>query len=216
VFEISYFSAFIAGILSFISPCILPLLPMYLAFFAKNEKKHRFSHLLNIIAFVIGFGIIFIAMGLSSALLINQFIQFKFYLRIIGAIIMIVMGLYILGLIKIKALSTERRFHPVFQKSSWVIYCLVGMAFAAGWTPCIGPILASILFLAGMQGDVSTSILLLLFYTLGLAIPFLLIGIFEQWAMNFLKKSRNILFLLYKVAGIILIIMAFIMLFKGY
>lgn len=214
--DITYLSAFIAGILSFISPCILPLLPMYLAFFSRYEKKNKFTLILNIIAFILGFGTIFILMGLTSAMLINQFIAFKLYIRIIGSLIMMVMGLYILGVLKIRILSKEKRFHPIFKKSTWLVYFIVGMTFAAGWTPCIGPILASILFMAGMQGDIFHSLMLLIFYTLGLSIPFILIGIFEQWMMNFLKRSRIILFFIYKLAGIVLIIMAFILLLKGY
>jgi cytochrome c-type biogenesis protein len=179
--------AFFAGFASFISPCVLPIVPGYLSFIsgvsfeemtspsARSEVRRRIF--LNSLFFVIGFSIVFISLG-ASATFLGQALREQLHLitRIAGAVI-IVFGLHMTGLIRIPFLNYEKRFHAKGQPLGAAGALLVGLAFAFGWTPCIGPILASILAVASQQESVTEGIILLGAYSAGLGIPFLLAGL---------------------------------------
>jgi cytochrome c-type biogenesis protein len=182
--EISYIGAFLGGILSFLSPCVLPLIPSYLSFITgvsfedlktSNKARVRKLTIINSAAFVTGFSTVFILLGIfspfMSALLNASYRGIRLYH--IGGIIIIVFGLYVMGVLKIRFLSAEKRVHLESKPRGIIGSFIVGLTFAAGWTPCIGPILGAILLVAGTAGSTLYGFNLLFTYSLGLAIPFM-------------------------------------------
>ena len=176
---IELFIAFGAGFISFLSPCVLPLIPGYISYISGNTLedliKNKKTNLFPIILFTVGFSVIFISFGASASFLGKFLLNNSFPLRIIAGIIIIIFSLHILGVFKISFLNYEKRIYANKSKNIFSPIVL-GMAFAFGWTPCIGPILGSILALSATDASISKGILLLSFYSLGLAIPFILSG----------------------------------------
>jgi cytochrome c-type biogenesis protein len=184
--NVTILTAFLFGILSFISPCVLPIVPGYLSFISGisfeemqssgNLSAVRKRVLLNALFFVLGFSVVFIALG-ASATAVGQFLkeQINLISKIAGAVI-IIFGIHMTGIVKLPFLNFEKRFHAKGKKMGLAGSFLVGLAFAFGWTPCIGPILAAILAIASQQDSVGMGVLLLGAYSLGLGIPFLLTG----------------------------------------
>ncbi len=195
--NIPLFLAFSAGLLSFLSPCVLPLVPAYIGYMTGtaisdiNDSKFQISTLYKSLGFVLGFSIIFILMGASVTTMGKIFIKNQNVLRKIGGALMIIFGLHTMGILKIKLLYYEKRFLSFNSLSKKFGSIFMGMAFAAGWTPCIGPILSSILIYAGSLDTINKGILLLSVYSLGLAVPFVLtamaIGSFTKYKNNFTK-----------------------------
>ena len=186
------FIAFGAGLISFLSPCVLPLIPGYISYISgstlENLLKSKNINLLPIILFTLGFSVVFIIFGASATFLGKILLKNSFPLRIIAGLIIIIFSLHILGVFNLNFLNYEKRLDA--EKNSNVFSSfLVGMAFAFGWTPCIGPILGSILILASTTESIYEGIMLLTFYSLGLAIPFILAGYAIQ---KFLLISKNI------------------------
>jgi len=199
--------AFSAGLISFLSPCVLPLIPGYVSYISGSslnellEKKN--VNLFPIVLFTVGFSIVFIIFGASATFLGKFLLSNSFFFRIIAGIIIIIFSLHILGLFKIKFLNYEKRIYTSINKS--VLSALVvGMAFAFGWTPCIGPILGSILVLASTTESISKGILLLFFYSLGLAIPFIFSGYLIQKFILISKNLKKKINLIEKIGGILL------------
>ena len=206
-------AAFLAGILSFLSPCVLPLVPGYVSLIsgaAVEENADAGSHMLSTvmlhsITFVLGFSVVFIALG-AVATSIGQFAnEYHSLLSKIAGVIVIIFGLHLTGLLKIKALYADKRLHDVKGGSSAIGSFAVGFAFAFGWTPCIGPILATILVLAGAQGTVLKGIVLLAVYSLGLAVPFLLTSLGVDRFLSFYSRFRRHLHTVEVLSGILLI-----------
>ena len=172
-----------AGLISFLSPCVLPLIPGYISYISGSslneliEKKN--INLIPIILFTVGFSIVFIIFGAASTFLGQILLQNSFELRIVAGLVIIIFSLHIIGIINIKFLNYEKRIDTNIS-SNFFSPILIGMAFAFGWTPCIGPILGSILVLAATEESLSKGILLLSFYSFGLAIPFILSGYLIQ------------------------------------
>ncbi len=193
---IELFIAFSAGLISFLSPCVLPLIPGYIAFISGsnfNELLEKKISLTPIISFALGFSIIFIIFGAAATFIGKLLLKNSNELRIIAGIIIIIFSLHILGFIKLNFLNFEKKIYSDKKKGT-VGSLMVGMAFAFGWTPCIGPILGSILALASTEESINRGILLLLFYSLGLAIPFVLSGyLFQKFILisKNLKKNMN-------------------------
>lgn len=199
--DVSIPVAFGAGLLSFVSPCVLPLAAPYLAYMAgasieslteESEAKARRDILITALLFVAGFSTVFVAFGATASAFGALFRQWSHWLSIVAGIGVIVMGLHFLGLFRISAMLREKRFAierpPGAGGAHWSAYPM-GMAFALGWTPCIGPILAAILAVAGSRESVGAGALLLAVYSLGLGVPFLIAGV----AMGpFLRASRAI------------------------
>ena len=189
---IEIFIAFGAGLISFLSPCVLPLIPGYIAYISGSslnellEKKD--VNLLPIILFTFGFSIVFIIFGASATFLGKFLLSNSFPLRIIAGVIIIFFSLHIIGIINIKFLNYEKKIYAD-RNNTVFSSILIGMAFAFGWTPCIGPILGSILILASTTENIGKGILLLSSYSLGLAIPFILSGYLIQ---KFILLSKNI------------------------
>ena len=198
-----------AGLISFLSPCVLPLIPGYISYISGSslneliEKKN--INLIPIILFTVGFSIVFIIFGAASTFLGQILLQNSFELRIIAGLVIIIFSLHIVGIINIKFLNYEKRIDTNIS-SNFFSPILIGMAFAFGWTPCIGPILGSILVLAATEESLSKGILLLSFYSIGLAIPFILSGYLIQRFLIFSKNFKKNIKLVSKIGGIILLI----------
>ncbi len=201
--------AFSAGLISFLSPCVLPLIPGYISYISGSslneliEKKN--INLIPIILFTVGFSIVFIIFGAASTFLGQMLLKNSFELRIIAGLVIIIFSLHIIGIINIKFLNYEKRINTNIN-SNFFSPILIGMAFAFGWTPCIGPILGSILVLAATETSLSKGILLLSFYSIGLAIPFILSGYLIQKFLIFSKNFKRNINLVSKIGGIILLI----------
>ena len=206
---IELFVAFTAGLISFLSPCVLPLIPGYISYISGssfNELVERKNvNLAPTILFTIGFSIVFVIFGAASTYLGKVLLQNSNELRIFAGFVIIVFSLHIIGIINIKFLNYEKRIHTNINKNFYSPV-LIGMAFAFGWTPCIGPILGSILVLAATEDSINKGILLLGFYSLGLAIPFVLSGYLIQKFLIFSKNFKKNINLVSKIGGIILLI----------
>ncbi|MBC8061284.1 MAG: sulfite exporter TauE/SafE family protein [Clostridiaceae bacterium] len=211
--NVSLMLAFSAGLLSFLSPCVLPLVPAYITYLTGssikdiNTGKAKLNALYKSIGFVIGFSIIFIIMGASFSTLGKLLISNQEVFRKIGGILIIVFGVHITGLFKIKIFYSEKRFLSRFEFKGKFSSVLMGMAFAAGWTPCIGPILSSILIYAGSMDTINKGILLLVVYSLGLAVPFLLTAFAIDSLSKYFRKITPYLPTISVISGIIVILM---------
>ena len=198
-----------AGLISFLSPCVLPLIPGYISYISGSsineliEKKN--INLTPIILFTCGFSIVFIIFGAASTFLGQVLLQNSYELRIVAGLIIIILSLHIIGLINIGFLNYEKRIQTNINKN-FFSPILIGMAFAFGWTPCIGPILGSILVLASTEESLGRGILLLFFYSIGLAIPFILSGYLMQKFLIFSKNFKKNINKVSKIGGIILLI----------
>ena len=198
-----------AGLISFLSPCVLPLIPGYISYISGSsinelvEKKN--INLFPIILFTVGFSIVFIIFGAASTFLGQVLLQNSYELRIVAGLIIIILSLHIIGLINIRFLNYEKRIQTNINKN-FFSPILIGMAFAFGWTPCIGPILGSILVLASTEESLGRGILLLFFYSIGLAIPFILSGYLMQKFLIFSKNFKKNINKVSKIGGIILLI----------
>jgi len=201
--------AFGAGLISFLSPCVLPLIPGYISYISGSslnelaEKKN--INLIPIVLFTVGFSIVFIIFGAASTFLGQVLLQNSYELRIIAGLVIVILSLHIIGVINIKFLNYEKRIQTNVSKN-FFSPILIGMAFAFGWTPCIGPILGSILVLASTEESLGRGILLLSFYSIGLAIPFILSGYLMQKFLIFSKNFKKNINKVSKIGGIILLI----------
>ena len=208
--EISIIVAFVAGFVSFVSPCILPLIPGFLAYLSgtsSNESNPRMMTFLNSVAFVLGFSLVFALLGvLLNTVFENVSYTVQEWLSRAGGLIIILFGMYVLGLVKIPFLEREHKL-AVKKKFSitYVTSFVFGATFAVGWTPCVSAILGSILALAITQPG--TGFILLMSYALGLGIPFLIVGIFTAQANAFIGKSTTFLKYFNIVVGILLLVL---------
>ena len=206
---IDIFVAFGAGLISFLSPCVLPLIPGYIAYISGSSLDELLEkqniNLFPIIFFTLGFSIVFIIFGAAATFLGQLFLENSNHLRIVAGIIIIIFSLHIIGILKLNFLNFEKRIYSE-KKQGLFSPILVGMAFAFGWTPCIGPILGSILALASTEESINKGILLLLFYSLGLAIPFILSGYLIQKFMIVSKNLKKNMNLITKIGGGLLLI----------
>ena len=204
-----FFVAFGAGLVSFLSPCVLPLIPGYISYISgqslQNILETKKINVFALILFCLGFSSVFIILGASASFLGKTLLQNSEILRIIAGIIIIVFSLQLIGLINISYLNFEKRFDAKESRNILFPY-IIGLAFGFGWTPCIGPILGSILALASIEETLSRAILLLMFYSLGLAIPFVLSGYLIQRFLLFSKNFRKNINLISKIGGIILLV----------
>jgi cytochrome c-type biogenesis protein len=206
-------AAFFAGLISFLSPCVLPLVPGYLSMISGaglEELKAPQAHLmqrvmLNSIAFIAGFSVVFILLG-AAATEVGQVLGiYKHTLARIAGVIIILFGLHLTGVFKIKALYTDARLHSVKGSSTPIGAFVIGFAFAFGWTPCLGPILSAILAIAAEQSTLAKGILLLAVYSLGLAVPFLLTSLLMERFLKFYSRFRSHMHALEVASGVLLI-----------
>jgi cytochrome c-type biogenesis protein len=215
--EVSIGLAFLGGIVSFFSPCVLPVIPAYFSFLvgsSLNRDVSRKDLLIQSIFFVAGFSVVFILLGISASALGRWIGAYRPILSRIGGAIVILFGLHMLGVLKIRWLMMEKRIHlESSAKASGGRAFLLGLSFAAGWTPCIGPVLSSILFLAGSTGNSGQASFLLFIYSLGLAIPFLVFALVADKAVLVIRRSGGIVLRIQWIGGVILILLGIALLF---
>ncbi|MEZ5935312.1 MAG: cytochrome c biogenesis protein CcdA [Alphaproteobacteria bacterium] len=213
--DISYAGALLAGILSFLSPCVLPLVPPYLCFIGGitfdqlNEEADaglRRRVLLAAVVFVLGFSAVFVAFGATASVVGQALARHADLLAKIAGGIIIILGLHFLGIFQIGFLQREARFHPEQKPAGLIGAFVIGMAFAFGWTPCVGPALAAILFVAGSEDQVLYGASLLLVYALGIGIPFILAAAAIGPFMGFMRRFRRHLGRIEKVMGGLLVL----------
>ena len=206
---IEFLIAFGAGLISFLSPCVLPLIPGYVSFISGQSLqeilKSKKIDILPLVLFCFGFSTVFIILGASASFLGQTLLQNSETLRVIAGIVIIIFSLQLIGLINISYLNFEKRIEA--KKSQNILFpYVIGLAFGFGWTPCIGPILGSILALASIEETLSKAIILLTFYSIGLAIPFVLSGYLIQKFLAFSKNFKKNINLISKIGGTILLI----------
>lgn len=202
--------AFLAGLLSFLSPCVLPLVPSYIGFLTGmtlgEVTDRRRVALVHAALFVAGFSLIFMLLGASATALGRALNYYQVWLQRVGGVLIILFGLLCLGVFKVGLLTQERRLHLDRKPVGYLGSALVGMAFAAGWTPCIGPVLGGILGLAATADDVSRGMLLLAVYSAGLAIPFLIAAVALESFLEWFQRFRRYLPWVMRVSGLMLIV----------
>jgi cytochrome c-type biogenesis protein len=207
--------AFSAGLLSFISPCVLPLIPSYLTFVTGVgfDELHgaRRAALVHALLFVLGFTLIFVALGASATVLGRLLIAYRVWITRAGGALVVVFGLYLLGAIRVSAFDRERRVHLANKPVGYLGSVLVGVAFGAGWTPCLGPILGAILTYTAATADLARGLPLLLAYSLGLAIPFLLAAVAVERFLETVTKLRPHLARVSQVSGALLVVVGVMM-----
>lgn len=211
--------AFVAGVLSFLSPCVLPLVPSYVSFITglslDELGSRRWVAFTHALFFIAGFTLIFLALG-ATATQIGRFLnQNSVWLERVGGALIILFGLYLVGIFRIGALARERRIHVQNKPVGYLGSTLVGLAFGAGWTPCIGPILGAILTFTSVQASLGQGVVLLLAYSLGLALPFLIAAAAIETFLGWFKRFRRYIGVTEKIAGAILVSVG-ILLATGY
>ncbi|MCK4248658.1 MAG: thioredoxin, partial [Candidatus Omnitrophica bacterium] len=219
--QVSLFVAFGAGVVSFFSPCVLPLLPAYISFItgvsldklreSDSASKRVKGVLRQTVLFVLGFSFIFICLGASASFLGNFIFANKDTIRVIGGIVMIVFGLHIAGVFNIKYLQYEKKLRLSRKPANIFGAFVIGMVFAVGWTPCVGPILGSILAYAAMEDTVNQGIILLSLYSLGLGLPFLLTAVAVTTFLNLFSKVKKIFRVISIASGLLLIVVGILM-----
>lgn len=223
--NVSIFIALSAGFISFLSPCILPLIPSYMAFITgisleelsheKNLKRVRKIVIINSLLFILGFSIIFITLG-ASATFIGKFLSRNIrWFEIVGGCVVILLGLHFVGIFRLKFLNREKKIHLKDKPLGFIGTVLVGMAFGAGWTPCVGPILGAILTMAATTQNIFKGMVLLAFYSVGLGLPFLISGLIIHKFFEYFKAVRKYFKVITAVGGILLIILG-VLLITGY
>ena len=209
--------ALMAGVLSFLSPCVLPLVPSYLSFVTGmsledlQEGVDRRATLVHSLLFVAGFSLIFILLGASASFLGVFLKHYEEWIARIGGVVIIILGLHLVGIFRIAPLLRERRVHVNDKPAGYLGTLGIGAAFGAGWTPCIGPVLGAILTLAGTQDTVWAGVGLLSVYSLGLAIPFLLSALALDAFLKAFSRFRTLLPIVEKASGVMLIVLGLLL-----
>lgn len=214
--DISFTFAIVAGFLSFFSPCVLPLVPSYIVYLAGitaeelaqkvSRSRARELTIVNSLLFILGFSLVFILLGAAASLAGQVLYQFRPVIRIAGGLIIIFFGLHVAGLLQLPGLNIERRLHLKARPTDYLGSVLVGATFAAAWTPCAGPILGSILVLAGLTATLKTGVLLLAAYSLGLAVPFFVTALLLNSALFHFKRLEKYLNPIRLASGILLVL----------
>ncbi len=216
---VSFQAAFAAGLLSFFSPCILPLIPAYFTFItglsldemAEDTAAIKRKVILATLAYVSGFSFIFILLGASASFMGGIISKYTWLIQYAGGGIILVFGLHLLGIINIKGLNFEKRIHMSEKPMHLLGTFIIGMAFGAGWSPCIGPLLGSILIIAGSQDTVMQGIWLLSLYSAGLALPFIIMSFFINRLLEIMKRATRVLMYVNKISGALLVVLGILL-----
>jgi cytochrome c-type biogenesis protein len=207
---LSFVVAFVAGLLSFLSPCVLPLVPSYVGFITgmtlPEVSGRRRAALLHALLFVAGFSLVFVLLGASATALGRALNYYQIWLQRVGGVLIIIFGFLCLGVFKVGVLNQERRVHLEHKPVGYLGSALAGVAFGAGWTPCIGPVLGAILGLAATTSDVSRGMQLLAVYSAGLALPFLIAAVAVESFLDWFQGFRRYLPWVMRLSGLILIV----------
>lgn len=213
---ISLFAAFMAGLLSFVSPCVLPLVPSYLSYItglsveqlAEVAERHRFRKtiVLNSLLFIGGFSCVFVGFGASASLIGQVLMSYQDYLRKLGGMLIVVFGLYLLGVLRLNFLTTEKRIHFKSRPVGYLGSFLIGIAFAAGWTPCVGPVLGTILLYASTTDAFMDGVTLLASYSLGLGLPLFVAALGIDRFLACFKQIRAYLWGVSAASGAVLVV----------
>ncbi|MEK6655931.1 MAG: cytochrome c biogenesis protein CcdA, partial [Nitrospirota bacterium] len=213
--SMSLFLAFSAGLFSFLSPCVLPLVPSYvsyitgLSFEDLTNKTERTDILkttvINSLLFILGFSVVFISLGASASYIGKLMVSYQDIIRKVGGVIIIIFGLFIMGILKMNFLQVEKKMHIKSKPAGYVGSFLVGIGFAAGWTPCVGPILGSILLYASTSGSVATGIKLLTIYSIGLALPLFISAIAINSFLSYFKRFHKYIRIITIASGMLLV-----------
>jgi cytochrome c-type biogenesis protein len=207
--------AFVAGLLSFLSPCVLPLVPSYVGFLTgmtlPEMTGRRRVALLHALLFVAGFSLVFVLLGASATALGGALKYYQVWIARVGGVLVILFGLVCLGVVKAGFLDQDRRLQLQHKPVGYLGSALVGVAFGAGWTPCIGPVLGAILSLAATSDSVSRGMLLLGVYSAGLAVPFLLAAVAVESFLEWFQRFRRFLPWVMRVSGVLLILVGLLM-----
>ena len=214
--NISYIVAFAAGLLTYLSPCLLPLIPAFIAYITgvsyqdlKDDNKKsavRKKTVLHALLFIAGFSLIFILLGLTATAIGKTLFQYQKFIRIAGGILIMIFGLQLLGVLNLNFLAKERKLPIIAKGASYLGSFLIGVTFAAAWTPCAGPILGSILVLAGTKADVLMGVKLLTVYSLGIAVPFFLTAVLINSFIGYFNKFQKIIGVMNIIGGVFLIV----------
>ena len=214
--QISLIAAFSAGLLSFVSPCVLPLVPSYISYItglsveqltdASEREKFKRAIIVNSLLFIAGFSSVFIAFGASASFVGQLLITHQDTIRRIGGVLIIVFGLYLLGILNLTFLKMEHRYQFRNRPAGYLGSFLIGVAFAAGWTPCVGPVLGSILLYASTTDSLLSGVVLLTFYSLGLGLPLFLAALGVDRFLAYFKEVRAYLWGVSTVSGVMLIV----------
>jgi cytochrome c-type biogenesis protein len=214
--DITLLIAFAAGFLSFASPCVLPLVPSYIIYITgltleeltsqEDRSRVRLTIVLNALFFVLGLTAVFVAFGASASLIGQLLITYQDFLRKVGGVLIMMFGLYVMGLLKRNFLMSELRIRLRSRPAGHIGSLVVGMAFAAGWTPCVGPILGTILMLAGTSDSMMTGVKLLTSYSLGIGLPLFAIALSVGPFIHVFKKLRSYMYAISMASGIFLIL----------
>ncbi len=222
--NLSLFVAFVAGLLSILSPCVLPLLPSYVSYvtgisfdeLVGGSKTSIFKRTLqHSLLFIFGFSFVFISLGASASFFGKILVEYQDLVARVGGGLIIIFALHLLGILKLSFLEKDKKLHLQTKPMGYIGSVFVGMVFAAAWTPCVGPILGSILTLAATKSDVGSGIMLLTAYSLGFAIPFLIFSIFLNSFLFYFEKFRKYLRFVSVASGVLLLILG-ITLMSGY
>ena len=214
--SISLVAAFSAGLLSFVSPCVLPLVPSYVSYITglsieqltdvSERSRFRKAIIVNSLLFIAGFSSVFVAFGASASFLGQVLFAYQEHLRRFGGIVVILFGLYLLGILNLNFLKMEHRYQFRNRPAGLLGSFLIGIAFAAGWTPCVGPVLGTILLYASTTESMMSGVVLLTFYSLGLALPLFLTALGVDRFLSYFKEVRSYLWGVSTVSGVLLII----------
>lgn len=219
-FDVTLTGAFFAGLLSFVSPCVLPLVPPYLCYMAgvsmdqftgTNDEQRAASRVFfSALAFVLGFSTIFVLLGAGASVIGQTLKQYSTILSYVAGGVIIIMGLHFLGVFRITLLYREARVNVQRKPAGLAGAYLIGLAFAFGWTPCIGPVLGTILAIAGMEDSIQQGMILLTAYSLGLGVPFLLAAAFAKQFMGVMQRFKKHMGTVEKVMGGLLVLTGFL------
>lgn len=206
---------FTAGLLSFLSPCVLPLIPSYVSFITglslDDVQQQRRTALVHALLFVAGFTMVFLALGATATVIGQALHRNREWVGRVGGVLVIALGLYLLGVLNLGFLTRERRVHIADKPLGLLGTVVVGMAFAAGWTPCIGPILGGVLAYTASSADLNRGLALLFAYSIGLAVPFLAAALMVDRFMTLFQRYRGAMLWVSRISGVLLILVGILM-----
>ena len=219
--DLNILVAFTAGIFSFLSPCVLPLIPSYLSFVsgvsleemraAEFQSRLRWRVAFHSLAFIVGFSLVFVSLGVSASFLGSLFLSYRSFIRVLGGVFILLVGVYLMGLFRVPVLDRYVQFHLRDKPTGYFGSVLVGITFAVAWTPCVGPILGAILTLAGTTAEPEGGTLLLASYAAGLAFPFFLSALAVNSFLQFSQMLRRYNQAVHAVGGILLVIVGILL-----